>query len=365
MMDKRTSLRFAFVGCGWVVRTVWLPLLLETDVEVVTLIDPDSGAFSEAVSQLPGVHIGIHLSQAVAAKCDVAFICSPNTNHVEHAIEALGMGLNVIVEKPACFSLADADRLISASKAARKVIMVTSASSYRTDTMQLMEWSRDQQFGELHCIDASWRRRSGIPRPGSWFTTAETAVGGSGADLGWHVLEVALGTLGYPLVTNGLSRVIQPDVVDEQQMAMWRSDAAGETAVVDVDTQMFACLQTQTGALIRVTTAWCSEQPVDETSFVVYGSSGEMKLVCTFGFSPQASDRNGLLLSRGGTTESLFCAEEKLEPYRRFITAMLEYVTTPWQDDNEQMRMEHRKLRSLGSAMQALYPKSDPKESMA
>ena len=358
-MAPVVPLNIAFVGGGWIVRTVWLPLLREAGARVVAAIDPDPGALAELTALVPGLRTHAALSGAALDGCDVAFICSPNACHVEQALQVLALGLHVVVEKPACFSAAQAERLIAASRAARRAVMVTAASSHRGDTAQLLATARVGTLGQVQCIDASWRRRAGIPRPGSWFTDERLAIGGSGADLGWHLLEVALGALDFPLVIDGQSRIIRPAgpaTAMAQQHAAWRADSATGAAAIDVDTQLFASLRTATGALVRLTTAWSSAQPADETALTLYGSEGEMRLVCTFGFSPNHSGRHELTLLRDGAAQALPCGEDRMLPYRRFVATMLAHLAAPWRDDSAETQRIERQLRSLGSAMAVLYP---------
>lgn len=355
-MASVARLKFAFVGSGWIVRTVWVPLLREAAAQIVVAIDPDPIALTELAALVPGVRTHAALSGAALIGCDVAFICSPNACHVDQALQALALGLHVVVEKPACFSTPDAERLIAASRIAQRAVMVTSASSQRGDTAQLLATARAGTLGQVQCIDASWRRRAGIPRPGSWFTDERLAIGGSGADLGWHLLEVALGALDYPLVTDGQIHKIRPPASMTQHHAAWRADRTVTSAAIDVDTQLFASLRTANGALVRLTTAWSSAQPADETTLTLYGSQGEMRLVCTFGFSPNHSGRHELTLLQDGATQALPCGEDRMLPYRRFVAAMLAYLAAPWRGDSEETLRISRQLRSLGSAMAILYP---------
>lgn len=356
-MAQGYPLRFAFVGAGWIARTVWIPLLREMGAEVVSIVDPAPSALAESREILPQVRTAQTLSVGALDKCDVAFICSPNAFHFQHALFALEQGLHVVVEKPACFRIADADSLINASLDAGRGILVTSASSHRRDTAEMLAITRDGTLGSPFCVDASWRRGAGIPRPGSWFTREETAIGGCGADLGWHLLEVALGLLNYPLVTAALSRQVRPGLAPERVLAAWFGDASDcSDAPMDVDSQLFACLQTASGPLVRLTTAWASHQATDETSIALFASAGEMTLHSIFGFSTMGSGLHRLTLLKDGVSQELPCNEDKMAPYRGFVRAMVDYLRTPELCADPRTQSIHRQLRSLASAMAFLYP---------
>lgn len=346
--------RVAFIGAGWVVRTIWAPLLAQQEAQIVSIIDPQPRS-PEAFDDLPVAprHHGC-ISEKALEGCNLAFICSPNARHVSQAIRAMRKGLHVILEKPACLSASDADALIEHSRQAGVEVLVTAAASHRSDVGAMLEAVARGDVGTLHCIDVSWRRRNGVPRPGSWFTRADQALAGSGADLGWHLLEVALQILGYPLVDAALCNHVPAAADEASREATWRADEDGNSSgAIDVESQSYSCLQTRGGALIRLSTAWASHQQRDETLITLYGSAGQLRLHTTFGFSQNRVTQPSLVLSVAGTDTPLdFAAEENLAPYRAFLARRIAQIG----ECAASRELEYRKLQSLASAMSAMYP---------
>ena len=215
-------------------------------------------------------------------------------------------------------------------------------------------------LGRLHCVDVSWRRQAGIPRLGSWFTRAGSAIAGSGGDLGWHLLEVALGLLDYPTIHSGFSRQVRA-AAPQRFLAAWRDDASADLdAELSVDTQLFGCLLIETGAVVRLSTAWASHQERDETTVLAYGDEGELALHSTFGFSTNGTREPRLTLARLGVMEELqFDTEDKIAPYRAFVQTALERIGCASTGDLDVIEVDYRKLRSLGSAMGVLYSTPD------
>jgi len=353
-----STLRVAIVGAGWVVQTVWLPLLQEAGVAIVSIVDPSQEARRAVQVLAPGTHAHADLSPEALGDCDLALICSPNVHHVEHALFALAAGLHVILEKPACFDVAAAERLIDTSRRQRRGIWVTAATSSRNDVHCLLQQVRDGVLGTVNCVEVSWRRRAGIPRPGSWFTQAGSAIAGSGADLGWHLLEVGLGALDYPRVTAGFSRQSSATNDADQAFASWRRDAFVERGTsVGVDTQLFGALLTETGAIIQISAAWVSHQARDETSIRLYGQDGELALRSTFGFSDCGVRTPSLTLSRQGVNRALdYAGEDKMNPYRSFVREAILRAFRAAAGSDDDLSADYRKLGSLASAMAALYP---------
>lgn len=353
------GLRVALVGAGWVGRTVWVPLLQQHSADVCVVVDPSGAAREAAQLLLPGAIAAESLDQGLVAGCDLAFICSPNAMHTEHALQVMQMGLDAVVEKPVCFSVEEAQTLIDFARLSGRRLRSTSASSFRSDVGQLRNLVAGGSLGKVVCIDASWRRRSGVPRPGSWFTQRSSAIGGSAADLGWHVLEVALGLLSYPEVDEGLWQhaALPPDNADAAALWLGEQLPANAHHSVDIDAQTFGCLKTSNGAMVRLATAWCSHQELDETVFSIYCERGELNLRCTFGFTDNRVPQPHLELRQNGRTMVLSVpVEAKVAPYQAYVQALLAGLDRSVPVDAKVESAEHRKLRSLSSAMACLYP---------
>jgi myo-inositol 2-dehydrogenase/D-chiro-inositol 1-dehydrogenase len=50
-------------------------------------------------------------------------VCAPNDLHCEITLAAFAAGKHVVVEKPLCLNLAEADRMVTAGRAARRKLM--------------------------------------------------------------------------------------------------------------------------------------------------------------------------------------------------------------------------------------------------
>ena len=139
--------------------------------------------------------------------------------------------------------------------------------------------------------------------------------------------------------------------------AAWRGEeSATEDEELSVETQLFGCLMTESGAMIRISTAWASHQDSDTTGIVVYGQGGELALQCTFGFSADATAAQSLTLLKNAQRQQLpFQVEEKLAPYRTFVASAMELLGESNPATGPRGRLEQQKLRSLGSAMEVLY----------
>jgi hypothetical protein len=66
--------------------------------------------------------------------CDVVDVCLPNYLHHDACVKAASSGRHVIVEKPLCLSIAEADEMIAACKRNGKLLCTPKSSALRRST---------------------------------------------------------------------------------------------------------------------------------------------------------------------------------------------------------------------------------------
>lgn len=374
------DINVAVVGVGWVARTVWIPLLQQPGFTIEALIDPQQLSLKAGLEQCPSANTYTSLDERALRGADVVLVCSPNVMHVEQTVYALNLGFDVILEKPACFSRLDAQRIVDAAQRGGGRFWVSSASTEREDVRYIQRLIAQGEISDIKCIELHWRRAQGIPKAGSWFTNKAQAIGGCGADLGWHLLDVGLGFVGYPEVVGGHSSFFYPQQEKMVASADWyggsqfhpsntgganRQDGfvfqdkasshdkatSQDEAIISVESQLYSSLHT-TDHQIRLSTAWTSQQMTDTTGINVFSANGEISLRCTFGFSPHGLKSSYLKILRQGREERLqICHEEKITPYLRFV----EKVRREYKDTSRTNALEVRRLLSLSSAMENIY----------
>ncbi len=134
-----------------------------------------------------------------AAKLDVVSICLPNYLHAEVTTAALESGAHVICEKPMATHVADAQRMIAAAESANRRLIVCYNYRYRADTQWMKRVIDAGTLGDVHHVNASWRRETGIPGRG-WFGSKALSGGGALIDLGVHALDLTMWLMGFPKV---------------------------------------------------------------------------------------------------------------------------------------------------------------------
>ena len=68
--------------------------------------------------------------EALAAACDAVSVVVPTDKHCEVAVPLLKGGCHLLIEKPLCTSLAEGEKILSAAKAAEKIVQVGHIEHY-------------------------------------------------------------------------------------------------------------------------------------------------------------------------------------------------------------------------------------------
>ena len=119
---------------------------------------------------------------------DVVIICIPNDLHAAVAIEAAQAGKHVIVEKPLCVTLAEAERMLAACAAAGRRLFYAEELVFAPKYVRLQQLAAEGALGELYLVK-QLEKHSG-PHAG-WFWEIERAGGGVLLDMGCHGIEFA------------------------------------------------------------------------------------------------------------------------------------------------------------------------------
>jgi predicted dehydrogenase len=80
---------------------------------------------------------------------DLVDLCVPTDLHARLAIQALEAGKHVLVEKPICLGLDDADRMLDAARASGRMLMVAQVLQFFPEFAFALEAARSGRFGKL------------------------------------------------------------------------------------------------------------------------------------------------------------------------------------------------------------------------
>jgi predicted dehydrogenase len=189
--------RFTIIGCGKITERLTLPQLARTPgAEVAALVDKDAGT-ARRMARRFGIdprRIWTGWRRCLReAEADAVAVNLPNALHAEVAVEALRAGKHVMVEKPMAVTLAEADAMIRAARASRRLLMVEQTQRFDPVHEAAYNILRTGRLGRItqirgriaHAGPEYW---SGQRRP--WLMDRAQSGGGVLMDIGAHIADL-------------------------------------------------------------------------------------------------------------------------------------------------------------------------------
>lgn len=133
-IDHDRPLRLAVVGAGGMGRG-WLRLVSSSrDVELAAVVDLNESAAKSAVAELevPGTPVFSSLTEAATTALDAVVDVTVPAAHYPVTMEAFGLGLHVIGEKPLAATLSESYALVEAARRAERLFMVSQNRRYNS-----------------------------------------------------------------------------------------------------------------------------------------------------------------------------------------------------------------------------------------
>ncbi len=118
---------------------------------------------------------------------DIVYIVLPNALHAEFTIRAAQAGKHVLCEKPMAASVAEAQSMVDACKAANRSLMIAYRLQYTPEHRTLIQMARSMAYGTVQMIEAV-NGQNDAPN-GQWRQIKSMAGGGSLPDVGLYCLN--------------------------------------------------------------------------------------------------------------------------------------------------------------------------------
>lgn len=198
-MSSPKPFRVGFIGSG-AIALYHMKLLREIPgVEFVAAADVSESALKKAQDEYHVPHIYGDYKQMLRERTDLDAIdiCTPNAQHAPATIAALEAGHHVMVEKPMAMNVAEAEKMLAASRKAGKHLIIGFQHRFEPRTKFIREQIASGQFGKILYVRCQALRRRGIPNWGV-FGRQELQGGGPMIDIGVHVIEMAHYAIGSP-----------------------------------------------------------------------------------------------------------------------------------------------------------------------
>jgi scyllo-inositol 2-dehydrogenase (NADP+) len=141
---------------------------------------------------------------------DLVVVVLPHNLHAKAALQCLNAGKNVIVEKPFCITVAEADKMIETAKTKKLMLSVFHNRRWDPDYLAIKDIINRGLIGDIFHIECG---SAGYGYPRFWWRSDKKISGGIMYDWGAHFLDWVLNLVN--------SRVIS--VTGEMKKLVWNS----------------------------------------------------------------------------------------------------------------------------------------------
>ena len=229
--------RVGFLGVGWIGRHRMEAILATGAVEVAGIADASESAAAEAHKVAPAAKLVPSLEALLDLGLDGVVIATPSALHAEQSIQALASGAAVFSQKPLGRTATEVEAVIEAAREVDRLLGVDLSYRHTEGARLIRERIRSGELGRVHAASLVFHNGYGPDKP--WFHDPELAGGGCVMDLGVHLVDLALWTLGFPEVTNVTSRLFSKG--EPPQPGQVEDYAAITLDLIDGATVQIAC----------------------------------------------------------------------------------------------------------------------------
>jgi len=256
--------RLGFLGVGWIGRHRMEAMLATGAVDAAAISDPSPEMVAEAQKLAPEAAVVDSFEAMLGLDLDGIVIATPSALHAGQSIQALEAGCAVFCQKPLGRSATEARAVVEAARRADRLLSVDFSYRFTAGMQRIAPMVRGGALGHVHAVDLTFHNAYGPDKP--WFYDPAQSGGGCVMDLGVHLVDLALWTLGFPevvAVTSHLSSGGQPLTDPDRQ----------------VEDYAVATLVLAGGTVVRLACSWrlpAGQDAVIEASF--YGTGGAAAL---------------------------------------------------------------------------------------
>jgi predicted dehydrogenase len=203
-LDKPAG-RIAVLGCGAVTAQYYLPALQQLQtrghLQSITLFDvaPERAA---AIAKKLGGETASSLSNLFQKEIDLAIVASPPSLHVDHVVQALECGANVLCEKPLALDINGVQEIAAAAARTGRSVYAAHVRRQFPAIKAMSKLLQSKAIGDpvsVRCFEGGPFR---WPVSGAAYFTRAHSGGGVLADIGPHCLDILAAWFGVPEISS-------------------------------------------------------------------------------------------------------------------------------------------------------------------
>jgi predicted dehydrogenase len=235
--------RLGFLGLGWIGQHRMQALRDQDACEVVAIADPSAEVRARVQQLVPKAAVATSLDELLQHDLDGLVIATPSALHAQQSLAALQRGLAVFCQKPLARTAAENAAIVEAARKADRLLGCDLSYRHTEAMRRIRNAVVEGELGSVHAVDLVFHNAYGPDK--SWARDPALAGGGCAIDLGIHLVDLALWTLGFPEVQR----------VESRLYAQGQLLSPGSTAVEDY---AVAQLDLAGGTVVRIACSWNS-----------------------------------------------------------------------------------------------------------
>ena len=119
-------------------------------LELVAVCDIDAGKRKLATEETPGIKTYASVAQLLGkGQFDLASVVTPHSTHAPIALQLLKAKKHVVLDKPFCLTVKEADAMIAAAKASKVMLSVFHNRRWDGDFMTLLDIIKPVSYTHL------------------------------------------------------------------------------------------------------------------------------------------------------------------------------------------------------------------------
>ena len=148
----RDKVKVGLVGSGFISTVHAEALKRCADAELLAVASPSPGK-AEAFAGKHGIphHFADYRRLLDMQEIDLVVIGAPNDLHCQVTVAAASAGKHIVLEKPMCLNLADADRMLAACRQAKVKLMYAEELCFAPKYVRLKQLLDSGALGQPRC----------------------------------------------------------------------------------------------------------------------------------------------------------------------------------------------------------------------
>lgn len=276
-MDK---VKVAVIGCGTIATSAHIPAYTKNEnAEIKYFCDIIPERAEKMAAQFGGKAVVDYHDILNDPELEAVSVCTPNNMHAQISIDFLKAGKNVLCEKPAARTYAEALTMQEAQHKSGKVLNIGVVNRFNTAVNRIKNMIDNGELGEVYHVYGSFRSQRSIPGLGGPFTQMAVAGGGVLIDWGVHFLDLIMYCCGDPLpltVTGQGYSKLGKNMRDYVYTNMWAGPPKYD-GVYDVEDFITGMIRTE-GPSITINGAWAQNIGVEEMYVDFLGDKAGVRL---------------------------------------------------------------------------------------